>query len=334
MVTSSFLIFFNDGTHFEENIIIFDETISTRAIITANNLLLLCLFFSICDSVRRRALIKKPVEKILDATHKVTKGDFSVRIPYVNLKPFHNEFDIIIEDFNTMIGELATIETLKTDFISNVSHEIKTPLSAIQNYATLLQDPSLSEEERTYYAKHLFDVSKRMEGLISNILKLNKLENQQIILSKKSYNLTEQLCSCMLVFEDEWEKKELIIKTDLQDDVLINGDEYLLETVWHNILSNAVKFSDTGDTISLSLYTQGKDAVVVISDTGCGIDNEALDHIFDKFYQGDLSHSTQGNGLGLALVKRIADMVGAAVCVDSTPGEGTTFTVIVPMDNE
>ena len=331
MVTSSFLIFFNDGTHFEENIIIFDETISTRAIITANNLLLLCLFFSICDSVRRRALIKKPVEKILDATHKVKKGDFSVRIPYVNLKPFHNEFDIIIEDFNTMIEELATIETLKTDFISNVSHEIKTPLSAIQNYATLLQDPSLSEEERTHYAKHLFDVSKRMGSLITNILKLNKLENQQIILRKKSYNLTEQLCGCMLVFEDEWERKELIIETDLQDDVIIECDSELLEIVWNNILSNAVKFNKVGGTVSLKLYTQSGKAVVIISDTGCGIDSETSKHIFDKFYQGDSSRSTQGNGLGLALVKRIAHMINADVTVSSEPGIGTSFTVKIPI---
>ena len=331
MVTSSFLIFFNDGTHFEENIIIFDETISTRAIITANNLLLLCLFFSICDSVRRRALIKKPVEKILDATHKVKKGDFSVRIPYVNLKPFHNEFDIIIEDFNTMIEELATIETLKTDFISNVSHEIKTPLSAIQNYATLLQDPSLSEEERTHYAKHLFDVSKRMGSLITNILKLNKLENQQIILSKKSYNLTEQLCGCMLVFEDEWERKELVIETDLQDDVIIECDSELLEIVWNNILSNAVKFNKVGGTVSLKLYTQSGKAVVIISDTGCGIDSETSKHIFDKFYQGDSSRSTQGNGLGLALVKRIAHMINADVTVSSEPGIGTSFTVKIPI---
>ncbi len=332
MVTSSFLIFFNNGTHFEENIIIFDETISSRAIITANNLLLLCLFFSICDSVRRRALIKKPVEKILDATHKVTKGDFSVKIPYVNLKPFHNEFDIIIEDFNTMIGELATIETLKTDFISNVSHEIKTPLAAIQNYATLLQEPDLSEEERLRYADHLYDVSKRMEGLISNILKLNKLENQQLLPSKKRYNLTEQLCGCMLVFEDEWERKELVIETDLQDDVIIECDSELLEIVWNNILSNAVKFNKVGGTISLKLYTQAGKAVVAISDTGCGMNEETAKHIFDKFYQGDSSHSTQGNGLGLALVKRIAHMINAEVTVSSEPDVGTSFIVKVPIE--
>ena len=333
VVSVAFGLFFTEGIQFEENIIIFDETISTRAFITFINLLFLCLFFSISDSVRKNFMVKRPVEKILDATHKVTEGDFSVRIPYVNAKYFYNEFDIIIEDFNTMIEELATTETLKTDFISNVSHEIKTPLAAIQNYATLLQDPNLTKEERIKYAHHLSDVSKKMEGLITNILKLNKLENQQIILSKKKYNLTEQLCSCMLAFEDEWEKKELIIETDLQDDVMIECDSELLELVWNNILSNAVKFNNIGGTISLRLTTTPENAVVVISDTGCGINNNNIERIFDKFYQADSSHATQGNGLGLALVKRITDMVGAKVSVTSKYNAGTTFTVRIPLNN-
>lgn len=276
-------------------------------------------------------MVKRPVEKILDATHKVTEGEFNVSIPYMNARPFHNELDIIIEDFNTMIEELATTETLKTDFISNVSHEIKTPLAAIQNYATLLQEPNLSEEERIRYANHLYDVSKRTEGLISNILKLNKLENQQIKPTKKKYNLTEQLCGCMLVFEDEWERKNLIIETDLQDDIIIESDSELLEIVWNNILSNAVKFNKVGGTISLKLYTHADKAVVSISDTGSGMNEETAKHIFDKFYQGDSSHSTQGNGLGLALVKRISHMINAEVAVSSEPDIGTSFIVKIPI---
>lgn len=334
VVFFSFNVFFDNSSRLDENIIILNEKINTRALITAINLLFLCIFFSVSDSVRRRFLIKKPLEKILDAAHRVTKGDFSIKIPYANPKYFHNEFDIIIEDLNIMIDELSTIETLKTDFISNVSHEIKTPLAAIQNYATLLQDPSLTEDERIKYSRNLFDVSKRMEGLISNILKLNKLENQQIILSKKQYNLTEQLCSCMLVFEEEWEKRNLIIETDLQDDVIINCDSELLEIVWNNILSNAVKFNKPAGTILLRLTTTPDNAVVVISDTGCGIDEEKINHIFDKFYQCDSSHSTRGNGLGLALVKRIVDMVGADIAVTSKKDAGTTFTVKIPFDKE
>ena len=331
VVTATFFLFFVEGTHFEDKILIFDETINDRAIITFLNLLFLCIFFSVCDSVRRRFMVKRPVERILNATQKVKNGDFSAKIAPVNFKMFHNELDIIIEDFNTMIEELATTETLKTDFISNVSHEIKTPLAAIQNYATLLQEPDLSEEERIRYANHLYDVSRRTEGLISNILKLNKLENQQIKPTKKKYNLTEQLCGCMLVFEDEWERKDLLIETDLQDDVIIESDSELLEIVWNNILSNAVKFNKVGGTISLKLYTQAGKAVVTISDTGCGMNEETAKHIFDKFYQGDSSHSTQGNGLGLALVKRIAHMINAEVTVSSEPGVGTSFIVKIPI---
>ena len=327
-----FNVFFNNSSRLDENIIILNEKINTRALVTGINLLFLCVFFSVCDAVRIRFMVKRPVEKILDATHKVTEGEFNVRIPYMNARPFHNELDIIIEDFNTMIEELATTETLKTDFISNVSHEIKTPLAAIQNYATLLQEPNLSEEERIRYANHLYDVPKRTEGLISNILKLNKLENQQIKPTKKKYNLTEQLCGCMLVFEDEWERKDLLIETDLQDDIIIDSDSELLEIVWNNILSNAVKFNKVGGTISLKLYTQAGKAVVAISDTGCGMNEETAKHIFDKFYQGDSSHSTQGNGLGLALVKRIAHMINAEVTVSSEPDVGTSFIVKVPIE--
>lgn len=326
-----FNIFFNNSSRLDANIIILNEEINTRALVTGVNLLFLCIFFSVCDSVRRRYLVGRPVERILNATQKIKEGDFTVRVKPVNFKMFHNEMDIIIEDFNTMIEELATTETLKTDFISNVSHEIKTPLAAIQNYATLLQEPNLSEEERIKYANHLYDVSKRTEGLISNILKLNKLENQQIQPSKKKYNLTEQLCGCMLVFEDEWERKNLVIETDLQDDVIIESDSELLGIVWNNILSNAVKFNKVSGTVSLKLYTQAGNAIVVISDTGCGIDSETSKHIFDKFYQGDSSRSTQGNGLGLALVKRIAHMVNAKVSVSSEPGVSTSFTVQVPI---
>lgn len=333
VVTCSFVLFFNAGnmSNDDSGIVILNETISYRAIITFGNIIFLCLFSSIFDAIRQRYLVGRPVEKILDATQKVKEGDFSVRITPVNFKSFHNELDIIIEDFNSMIKEIATTETLKTDFISNVSHEIKTPLAAIQNYATLLQDPDLSEEERIRYAQNLQDVSKRMEGLISNILKLNKLENQQIFPSYKQYNLTEQLCSCMLVFEEEWEKKKLSIETDLQDDVIIECDNELLEIVWNNILSNAVKFNKEGGNISLRLYTHIGKAVVVISDTGCGMNRETGKHIFEKFYQGDTSHSTQGNGLGLALVKRIVDIVGAEISVESQPGKGTAFSVKIPL---
>lgn len=331
VVTCSFLLFFSQADYPDVDLIIMRTSISFRALITLGNILFLCIVFTIIDSIRKSVTFKRPLRRILEATHKVTRGDFKVRVKPLHTKAFHNEFDIIIEDFNRMIEELATTETLKTDFISNVSHEIKTPLSAIHNYATLLQDPDLSEEERIRYANNLQGVAKRMEGLISNILKLNKLENQQIFPSYIRYNLSEQLCSCMLIFEDEWESKNLHIETELQDDVTIECDRELLEIVWNNILSNALKFSNDNGYVSLKLVTQSDKAVVTISDTGCGMSEETMKRIFEKFYQGDTSHSTQGNGLGLALVKRIADIVSAEISVESTPETGTSFTVKIPL---
>ena len=226
-----------------------------------------------------------------------------------------------------MAEELSGIETLRTDFIANVSHELKTPLAVIQNYGTMLQAPGLSDEERAEYAKAVTDSSRRLADLITNILKLNRLENQQIYPEKKVYNLGEQLCECLLNFERVWEEKSIEIDTDIEEDVLIKSDPELLTLVWNNLFSNAMKFTDIGGKVFLSLKTDGEFAVVRVSDTGCGISPEIGRHIFEKFYQGDTSHATQGNGLGLALVKRVADIVGGDISVSSELGKGSTFTV-------
>ena len=331
VTTCNFLLFYNHADQNETHFMILGESISSRAAYTFFNILLFCIIFTIGNSIKKSIFVRRPLNRILDATHKVTNGDFSVRIKPLHPNALKNEFDIIIEDFNKMIEELATTETLKTEFISNVSHEIKTPLAAVQNYATLLQEPGLSEEERLRYAHNLQNVAKKMEGLISNILKLNKLENQQIFPVNRRYNLTEQLCGCMLIFEDAWEKKNLIIKTDLQEDVMIECDSELLEIVWNNILSNAVKFNKKGGSIFLSLHTEKEKAIVKITDTGCGMSQETGKHIFDKFYQGDTSRSTQGNGLGLTIVKRVIDIVGGEIDVESALNIGTSFTVTLPL---
>lgn len=226
-----------------------------------------------------------------------------------------------------MAEELSTTETLKTDFIANVSHEIKTPLAVIQNYATMLQDPYLTEEQRIKYAESISASSKRLSSLITNILKLNKLENQQIFPKSEPYNLGEQLCECMLNFEDAWEKRNLEIKTDIDDDIIIYSDKELLDLVWFNILSNAVKFNRDNGEIAVSVKAEGKKAVVKISNTGCGMNEEIGKHIFEKFYQADPSRSTSGNGLGLALVKRVIDITGSEIQVESELDKITTFTV-------
>ena len=255
------------------------------------------------------------------------KGDFSVRI-----RPFSggndlNGFGVIVDYFNQMAQELSGTETLRTDFIANVSHELKTPLAVIQNYGTMLQQPGLSEEKRLEYAKAITDTSRQLANLITNILKLNKLENQQIYPKAETYDLGEQLCQCLLAFENVWEEKELDIQTDVEEQVLVDTDQELLSLVWNNLFSNAMKFTQPHGAVSLSLKSEGDDAVVQVSDTGCGISPQVGKHIFEKFYQGDTSHAVQGNGLGLALVKRVIDIVGGDISVSSEVGKGSTFTV-------
>lgn len=296
------------------------------AIATLGNVLFLSLILSLLDGVRRKFTVERPVKRILNATRRLTEGDFSVRI-----QPFHrlessNELDAIIENFNKMAQELSGIEALRTDFIASVSHELKTPLAVIQNYATLLQDPQLPAKTRLEYAKTITQASRRLSELITNILKLNKLENQQIFPETREYELGEQLRECLLGFEDVWEKKELEIEADIAD-VTIKGDPELLTLVWNNLFSNAVKFTPPGGRVAVRLYEREGSAVVQVSDTGCGMTPEVGRHIFEKFYQGDAAHATQGNGLGLALVKRVVDITGGELAVESKLGQGSTFTV-------
>ncbi len=332
VITVSFFLFFNNDLEKVFENIELEYGIKERAIHNLFNVIFLSLTMSAIYNAIKYFTIKIPVIKILDATHRITKGDFSARISHK--KPFGtvNEFDIIIEDFNKMAEELSGIETLKTDFISNVSHELKTPLSVIQNYSTMLQNPTLSEEERIEYARILTNASANLSELITGILRLNKLENQQIFPCKELFNLGENVCECMLQFENDWEQKRLNIETDIEEDVIINGDIALLSMVWTNLISNAIKFTDEGDTVSVSVHKEGNEAVVEVSDTGCGMMSEVAERIFEKFYQGDSSRATKGNGLGLALVKRVIDIVDGEIRVESEYGEGTVFSVKIPTE--
>ena len=303
-----------------------EENIGTAAKMTFLNVLLLTLLFGTIDRIRRKLMVDRPVKLITQATERIMQGDFSVRV-----RPMHGAgmegFNQIGMAINAMAKELSGTETLRTDFIANVSHELKTPLAVMGNYATMLQRPGITEEERCEYAKAISEATRKLAQLITNILKLNKLENQQIFPQPKEFDLGEQLCECLLGFEDAWEAKGLEIETDLEDDVRIKPDPELLSLVWNNLISNAVKFTPDGGTIGLSLKTEGGSVVVQVRDTGCGMKPEVGQHIFEKFYQGDTSHATQGNGLGLALVKRVVDILNGEIGVQSVYGEGSTFTV-------
>ena len=303
------------------------DNIAAAAKLTFGNVLLITIISATIDYIRRKRMVDRPVKQIMDALDQVMQGDFSVRIEPVKEFAGETGFNEIIKAINKMTAELQGTETLRTDFIANVSHELKTPLAVMGNYATMLQKPGLTEEDRMEYAKAISHSSRRLAALITNILKLNKLENQQIFPQLDEYDLGEQLCENLLQFEDIWEKKNFIIETDIEDDVRIRSDAELLSLVWNNLISNAVKFTPEGGTIGVSLKTEGSLVVVSVSDTGCGIKPDVGPHIFEKFYQGDTSHATQGNGLGLALVKRVVDILNGEISVQSVYGQGSTFTV-------
>ena len=305
------------------------DNIAVAAKLTFGNVILITLLCGTIDYVRRRLTVDRPVRIILDAAEKVMQGDFSVRISPV--KDFAGEtgFNEIIACFNKMTEELAGTETLRTDFIANVSHELKTPLAVMGNYATMLQSPGITPEQRVEYAKAISGSAHRLAQLITNILKLNKLENQQIFPQNEEFDLGEQLCESLLQFEEIWEKKNLNIETDMEDDVRIRSDSELLSLVWNNLISNAVKFTPEGGTVRVEMKTDGNQVTVSVSDTGCGIKPETGMHIFEKFYQGDTSHAVQGNGLGLALVKRVVDILNGEIRVNSVYGQGSTFTVVI-----
>lgn len=272
-----------------------------------------------------------PLHNMAEAAGKVAQGDFSVYVPPLHTADKLDYLDIMILDFNKMVEELGSIETLKTDFISNVSHEMKTPIAIIKNYAQLLQMGQVTEEIRIEYAKSIENAAGRLSNLISNILKLNRLERQNITPEIEVYDVCRQLCESIFLFEDAVEEKELNLEADIEDIAMIEADVDLLELVWNNLLSNAVKFTDWGGSITVRQTSDEKHIRISVSDTGCGIAKESVNHIFDKFYQGDTSHSTEGNGLGLALVKRVLELMDGEIQISSEEGKGSTFLVTLPV---
>ena len=326
IISCCIILFLNMMTR-SANLELTQEHIERAAKVTFLNVILLSFLCTIVDEIRRKFMVDRPVGQIIKAAEQMMKGDFSVRIPPLHGIANADGFGVIADYFNQMAQELSGTETLRTDFIANVSHELKTPLAVIQNYGTMLQQQDLPENKRLEYAKAITDASRRLANLITNILKLNKLENQQIFPKAETYDLGEQLCECLLTFERAWEDKALDIETDVEAEVMVNSDEELLSLVWNNLFSNAIKFTPPHGKISLTLKAEGEFAVVQVSDTGCGISPEVGKHMFEKFYQGDTSHATQGNGLGLALVKRVMDIVGGDISVSSEVGKGSRFTV-------
>lgn len=273
------------------------------------------------------AKIDRPMRILSRAMRAVAAGDYSVRVKPVHARNKFDYMDIMFEDFNRMAQELGSTETMKEDFIANVSHELKTPLAVIESYAGALRREDLTDEERREYTGTIAAASESLSALVSNILRLNKLENQQIVPNAEPYDLTRQLSDCALAHEADWERKDIEFDAQLEERAMILADESMLEIAFNNLIGNAVKFTEPGGRIVLRQECEGDEVRVILSDTGCGMDEETMAHIFDKFYQGDTSHKSEGNGLGLAMARRVLEICGGSISVRSTPGEGSEFIV-------
>ncbi len=307
-----------------------EERTQSKGLIALLMLVVIFILAAICtviDYIRRRITVDKPVEKILAATEQIATGDFSVRLDIAHPYGKYDQYDLIMENLNIMAAELSKSELLKADFISNISHELKTPLTVIKSYATLLTREALDGEARQKYAQAVLTATSKLNDLIANILRLNKLENQEIKTEYERFDLTELLCEVALQFEEIIEKKGLSFSADLAEGVEIYSSKSYLEIVFNNLLSNAVKFTDEGGRVALSLKREENRAVVSVTDSGCGISPETGKRIFEKFYQGDTSRAQEGNGLGLALVKKVVDVLGGEISVESEVNVGSTFTV-------
>ena len=302
------------------------DNVAAMVSVLTSYLTFVCMVFALGIWVYWRQTTGKPLRRIARAARRVASGDFGVQLPSGRKNGKMNEIDVLSADFNTMVRELAGNEMLKSDFIANVSHEIKTPLSIIQSYTKALRDGAAPPDQREQYMDTVIEAAGRLNAMITNILKLSKLENQQIFPAPETYQLGEQLRRCALGFMEKWQAKDIDFEIDVED-VAVCCDAELMELVWNNLLSNAVKFTPPGGKISLRSPTGEGKVYVTVRDTGCGMDAETARRAFEKFYQGDSSHASEGNGLGLALARKVVDIAGGKISVESEPGKGSAFTV-------
>lgn len=327
------IFFFTVGFNFTLAILIYDQ-IKTKeifviAFVLLSMVIMSALLFTLIDYLRRKNIIDHSLKEILEATEKMANGDFNIKLVHKNNYKYFDEFDYIKEYLNKLASELSKSEVLKNDFVSNVSHEIKTPLSVIQNYAKALDDNNLDNELRKKYLTVLQTSCKKLSDLVSNILKLNKLENQKLNPTYLNVNISELLINQILQFESLIDKKNINLECDIEENVYFYCVESYMEIVFNNLISNAIKFTNNDGNIKIKLLKFNKEYIISFEDDGCGMDKDTGIHIFDKFYQGDTSHSSEGNGLGLALVKKVIDILGGTISVESELNKGTKFTIIM-----
>ena len=272
--------------------------------------------------------VLRPINTLSSAMRRVAEGDFAVKLNENTSLRFVHQLN---SDFNNMVGELSTVDTLRNDFISNVSHEFKTPLAAIEGYASLLQDPSLSNEQKSEYVEKILVSSKRLSALVGNILTLSKLDNEAMPLARERYRIDEQVRICILALETKWMEKEIEFDVNM-DSIEFSAIEALMNHVFSNLVDNAIKFSPHGGTIYVSLSQTATELHFSIANSGPPIDEETMKHMFEKFYQGDTSHKSEGNGLGLSLVSKIVSLHHGSVSAKNTGDGLVEFAMILPIE--
>ena len=305
--------------------------------ITPLTLTIIVLVFSYLSSATLSIVINRnvftPLRKLTRLTEQVAKGNYDVSVDGItNIFTEKSDLGNLVNAFEDMTHELSSTEIFRNDFIHNFSHEFKTPIISIRGFARQLYKGNLTPEQQNEFAKIIMDESEHLANMSSNVLLLSKLESQEIVSDKEVFSLDEQLRTCMLMMEEQWSDKNLTIDMDL-DEIEYYQNKDLLYHVWMNLFSNAVKFTKENGTINVQCHTASDAVFVVVSDNGIGMNEETKKHIFDKFYQGDTSHATAGNGLGLSLVKRIIEMMGGRISVESNLGKGSTFIVSLPLMN-
>lgn len=262
-----------------------------------------------------------PIKKIKDATKKVATGDFNVKVDFSR----SDEIGDLADNFNLMVDELNSIEYLRKDFVSNISHELKTPIASIQGFAKLLEDDNLSKEEKKEYIDIILEETRRLSNLSSNMIKLSNVENQEIV-NLQEFRLDEQIRKAIIMLEKQMSDKNIKVSLNAKE-VIITADQDLTMEIWINLLNNAIKYTEENGNIEVNVYDEEKFVRVEIKDTGIGIPNDKQERIFEKFYQAQNSHSSEGSGLGLAIVKRIVELLNGNISFESKEGEGTTFNV-------
>ncbi len=289
-------------------------------------MLLMVFILTLAAGMGRSKL--RPMDDLVRAMHAVSRGDFSVR---VDAEDVPGDMGELASSFNDMASELGGLELFRKDFINNFSHEFKTPIVSIRGFAKQLERDDLTDAQRREYLDIIVTESDRLANMASNVLLLSKLENQTIVTDREDYRLDEQLRRCVLLLEKQWGEKDLEPDIELEE-IIYRGNEEMMNHVWVNLLNNAIKFSPRGGVLTVRLAREGGEVVCTVGDQGPGMDEDTRRRVFEKFYQGDTAHATEGNGLGLSLVKRIVDLCGGSVSVESAPDSGSTFTVRLPLD--